>query len=237
MPGQVMHQTSPMLLCSTGVSQTAFSFFHHFCTKASPFWPICRDGGARYVLYMSSLPSASCHHCPCNVDAAFRSSYSWNCGSTHSLTGFFQRKRKTSVLARTKKISWILFAISRNLLWQDHKSRKLGCFRKKKCSSLWWTVSDKVKANSDYSICIMALFQRLEGGYPTLWKSMELATDRGRWNLMRLKTKFITASCIWEQSFKQKLTWKLVSVWTPKEGGMFLGGVWLGVFISDLARS
>lgn len=60
--------------------------------------------------------------------------------------------------------------------------------KKKKCSSLWWTLSGKGKANSDYSNCIMALFQMLERGYPTLWKSMELVTGRVRWNLMRMKT-------------------------------------------------
>lgn len=92
-----------------------------------------------------------------------------------------------------------------------------------------------VKLRQIVNISIMALFQRLEGGYPTFWKSVELATGRVRWNLMRLKTKFITTSCTWEWSSKEKLTWKLCSVWALRESGLLFGGVQLGVFISDLA--
>lgn len=49
------------------------------------------------------------------------------------------------------------------------------------------------------------------------------------------ENKFMTTSCILEQSSKEKLTWKLTSVWTLKKSDLFFGGVQLGVFISHLA--
>lgn len=71
----------------------------------------------------------------------------------------------------------------------------------------------------------MARSQRLEGGHPALWKSIELDRDRVKLNLMRLRTEFMKTSSIWEQSSKQRLTWKLILIWTLKESGLLLGGV------------
>lgn len=235
MTGQVKHQTSPTLLCSTGVSQTVFSFFRHFFTKVSPFWPSCRDGGIRYVLQMSSLPSASCHHCPCSASAAAGAPTPVTVVLPHSLADFCQRK--TSVLAGTKKMSWNCLQSGEIYYDRTKRAENEDASWKKKCSSLWWTVSGKVKANSDCFICKMALFQRLEGGYPTLWKSVELATGRVRWNLMRLKTNLWQLLASGNSPLKRNWPGNLPQSGLLKKSGLFFGEVQLGVFISDLASS
>lgn len=51
-------------------------------------------------------------------------SFSWGYGSTHSLISFYQRKRQNFCTDKDQKKSWILSAVSRNLLCQDHKSIK-----------------------------------------------------------------------------------------------------------------
>lgn len=153
----------------------------------------------------------------------------------HSLADFCQRK--TSVLAGTKKMSWNCLQSGEIYYDRTKRAENEDASWKKKCSSLWWTVSGKVKANSDYFICKMALFQRLEGGYPTLWKSVELATGRVRWNLMRLKTNLWQLLASGNSPLKRNWPGNLPQSGLLKKSGLFFGEVQLGVFISDLASS
>lgn len=150
--GRWCTMVSPVLLqlSSTGAFQTVFSSFLHqnfsFLTQLLGCGDrVCAVDVQPPFCLLPLLSLQSWHFMKC-MDV---SSCSWDYGSTYSLTGFYERKRQNFCTDKDQKKSWILSAISRNLLWHDHKSRKWRCSRKKQCSSLWWTVSDEVKANNE----------------------------------------------------------------------------------------